>query len=203
MVDYFTIAASIRGWRRGDEAAAVFGASYSRCDGAIIVEVGVFLGRSTILLAGARKLRGSGKVHCVDPFDGSGDDFSVPFYQEILVSVGGGSLRDHFDKNISGADLTEWVEVHQRRAADAAMNWHDPIDLLLLDGDQSPDGAREAYHAWLPYLKQGGILILGNSVPRNYAETHDGNWLLANTELSYPRYIDPRRVGAATIAIKG
>jgi len=202
MIDYFTMAASIRGWRKGDEAAAVYGASYSRCDGAIIIEVGVFLGRSTILLAGARKLRGSGKVHSIDPFDCSGDDWSIPFYQEILASVGGGSLRDHFDRNISGAGLTEWVEVHQRTAADAARDWHDPIDLLLLDGDQSLDGAREAYEAWVPHLKQGGILILRNSVPRDYAETHDGNWLLASTELAYPRYIDPRRVGAATIAIK-
>jgi hypothetical protein len=185
MVDYLSIAASVPGWRRGDEAAAVYGASYSRCHGAIIVEVGVFLGCSTILLAGARKLRGSGKVQCVDPFDCSGDAFSVPVYQKILASVGGGSPRDHFDRNISGAQLTEWVEVHQQRAIDAAMNWHEPIDLLLLDGDQSPDGAREAYDAWVPYLKQRGTLILANSAPRNYAETHDGTWLLASKELAY------------------
>ena len=202
MIDYLTMSSSVRGWRKGEEAAAVHEASYSRCDGAIIVEVGVFLGRSTILLAGARKLRGSGKVYCIDPFDCSGDDCSVPIYQEILASIGGGSLREHFDRNITKAGLTEWVEVHQLTAADAARNWHDLIDLLLLDGDQSPAGARRAFDAWVPHLKPGGVLILGNSVPRNYAETHDGNWLLASTELAYPRFINIRDVGAATIAIK-
>jgi MMP 1-O-methyltransferase len=201
-VDYLAIAATVPGWREGEEAAAVHGASYSRPDDAVLVEVGSFLGRSTILLAGARKLRGSGKVYCVDPFDCSGDDFSVPFYAQILAEQGGGSLREQFDRNIDRAGLTDWVQVLPRRAVDAAMEWRAPVDLLLLDGDQSPKGAREAFDAWLPHLKSGGVLIMGNSTPRNYEKTHDGNWLIASSEIVYPQFIDPKRVGTATIAIK-
>ena len=200
-MDYLAIAATVPGWREGEEAAAVYGASYSRPDDAVLIEVGSFLGRSTILLAGARKLRGSGKVYCIDPFDCSGDDFSVPFYEKILAEQGGGSLREQFENNIDQAGLTEWVRVLPRRAVDAAMEWRAPVDLLLLDGDQSPQGAREAFDAWLPHLKSGGVLIMGNSTPRNYAKTHDGNWLIS-TELVYPQFIDLRRVGTATIAIK-
>jgi hypothetical protein len=37
-----------------------------------------------VLLAGARTLRGSGTVHCVDPFDGLGDAFSVRVDQRLL-----------------------------------------------------------------------------------------------------------------------
>jgi MMP 1-O-methyltransferase len=129
-MDYLSISAAVPGWREGEEAVAVYGASYSRPDDAVLVEVGSFLGRSTILLGGARKLRGSGKVYCVDPFDCSGDDFSVPFYEQILAEQGGGSLREQFDRNIDRAGLTDWVQVLPRRAADAAMEWRTQRRLL-------------------------------------------------------------------------
>jgi len=201
-MDFLQAALKVPGWREREEAAAVYGAGYSRPDHAIIVEVGAFLGRSSILLAGARKLRGSGKVHCIDPFDCSGDAASVPIYDQILSDMGGGDLRNHFEQNLRAAGVREWVEIHQQHAADAAAAWTLSVDLLLLDGDQSPEGARAAFDAFLPHLKSGGILIMGNSTPRNYLPTHDGNWLIASTTVVYPAFIDPRRVGTATIAVK-
>ena len=201
-MDFLQAALKVPGWREGEEAAAVYGASYSRPDNAVIVEVGAFLGRSSILLAGARKLRGSGRVHCIDPFDCSGDTASVPVYEQILSDIGGDDLRSHFEQNLRAADVQEWVEIHQQHAAAAAAAWTLSVDLLLLDGDQSPEGARAAFDAFLPHLKSGGILIMGNSTPRNYAPTHDGNWLIASTRVVYPSFIDPRRVGTATIAVK-
>jgi hypothetical protein len=44
---------------------------------AVIVEIGVYFGSASDL-AGARKIAGTGVVHCIDPFDASGDDFSAP-----------------------------------------------------------------------------------------------------------------------------
>jgi hypothetical protein len=82
-------------------------------DDCVVVEIGSFLGSSSVLLAGARKLRGSGKLHCVDPFDGSGDAFSVPIYNNLLDANGVKPLRQCFDENIHAADLQDWVEVHQ------------------------------------------------------------------------------------------
>jgi len=201
-MDFLQAALKVPGWREREKAAAVYGAGYSRPDHAVIVEVGAFLGRSSILLAGARKLRGSGKVHCIDPFDCSGDAASVPIYDQILSDMGGGDLRNHFEQNLRAAGVREWVEIHQQHAADAAAAWTLSVDLLLLDGDQSPEGARAAFDAFLPHLKSGGILIMGNSTPRNYLPTHDGNWLIASTTVVYPAFIDPRRVGTATIAVK-
>jgi predicted O-methyltransferase YrrM len=201
-MDFLQTALQVPGWRQGEEAAAVYAASYSRPDHAVIVEVGAFLGRSTILLAGARKLRGSGRVHSIDPFDCSGDAASLPVYEQILREVGGGDLRSHFEQNLRIAGVGEWVEIHQQQAAEAGAAWTLPIDLLLLDGDQSPEGARAAFDALLPHLKSGGILIMGNSTPRDYAPTHDGNWLITSTTVVYPAFIDPRRVGTATIAVK-
>jgi len=78
---------TIPGWTRGEEARQLLRISHSLSTDAIIVEIGSFFGASAILLAGPRRIRGSGLVHCVDPFDGTGDSFSAPHYQRILGEV--------------------------------------------------------------------------------------------------------------------
>jgi predicted O-methyltransferase YrrM len=192
----------IPGWTRNEDAEELARASFSLGSNAIIVEIGAFLGCCTVLLAGARCVAGSGKVHSVDPFDCSGDAFSVPYYRDVIASLGGGSLRDHFEANIRRAGLSGWVQVHPGRAADIAATWELPVDLLLLDGDQSPRGAREAFDSWAPFLKPGSIIVLRNTRPRQYAEGHDGHRRLVEEQILPPRFTDVRLVGATTFARK-
>jgi len=199
---YIDISRTIPGWTRDADAEELAQVSLALPMGAVIVEIGAFLGCSTVLLAGPRKLRGSGKVYSVDPFDCSGDAFSISYYREVLTFVGGGSLRLHFEDNICRAGLTGWVEVCQGRAVEAAASWRLPVDLLLLDGDQSPKGAREAYESWTPFVRPGGHLVLRNTRPRDYAEGHDGHRRLVLETIVPPFYYDIRQVGATTFARK-
>jgi predicted O-methyltransferase YrrM len=199
---YIEISRSIPSWTRGEDAEALARASLSLGADAIIVEVGAFLGCSTVLLAGPRKLQGTGRVHSVDPFDCSGDAFSVPYYQEILRSLGDGSLQEHFGANIRRSGLSDWVVVHQGRATDIAVNWTAPIDLLLLDGDQSPQGARQAYESWIGFLKPGGLIVLRNTRAREYAGGHDGHRRLLLEEITAPAYQDIAQTRATTLARK-
>ena len=194
--------ATIPGWTAGEDAKQVARASLDLPDGATIVEIGVFMGRCTVLLAGPRRLRGSGKVHCVDPFDCSGDAFSVPYYVNGLKTAGFDSLENAFRHNLSRLGLAAWVEIHRGTSRDIATGWARPIDLLLLDGDQSPEGAREAYESWIPFLKTGATIVLRNTEDRDYAEGHDGHRRLALEELVAPRYAAIRQVGATTFAVK-
>lgn len=200
--EYLRASAGIVGWIRGHEAESVARISTGLPDGAIIVEIGAFLGSSTVLLAGGRKVRGSGKVHAIDPFDCSGDAFSVPVYKDILESAGIGSLRQQFDDNIRRAGLAEWVEAHQAGASQVAATWTTPIDMLFLDGDQSRAGARSAHESWAGFLKSGGIIAIHNTEPRVYAEDHDGNRRLVLEEILPPRYTDIRLIGSTTFARK-
>ncbi len=196
------VSATIPGWTRGEDAEEVARASLSLGDNPVIVEIGAFLGCCTVLLAGPRRLRGTGIVHCVDPFDCSGDAFSVPYYRDIVGSLGGGRLREHFEANISQAGLSDWVQVHEGRATDIAASWTQPIDLLLLDADQSPEGVRAAYESWEPFLKPGGLIVLRNTQPREYAEGHDGHRRLALEEIVPAKYDDIRQAADTTIARK-
>jgi predicted O-methyltransferase YrrM len=192
----------IPGWTRGEEAIELINCSFRLRNDAVIVEIGSFLGSSAVLLAAARQLRGSGKVHCIDPFDCSGDAFSIPYYQRILAAAGGGQLRDHFERFIQKAGLRSWVEVHQGTARAIAANWKMPIDMLYLDGDQSRSGAREAYDSWSQFLKNGGTIAVHNTDPANHTEGHDGHRYLAETQICSPFYSNIRRIRATTFARK-
>jgi MMP 1-O-methyltransferase len=200
--DVIQLSAAVRGWTRGEEARELAQISFLLPAGSNIVEIGCFLGASTILLAGPRRLRGSGVVHCVDPFDCSGDLFSIPYYQRILAESGGGPIRCLFERNIRNAGVDPWVHVHQGRAADVARNWVAPIDLLYLDGDQSRAGAREAYDAWAQFLKPGGVIALHNSRPENRVPDHDGHRCLVEEKIKAPDYDNVRLVRATTFATK-
>lgn len=191
----------VSGWTRGEEAVRLAKVAYDLAENATIVEIGSFLGCSTILLAGARKLRGSGKVHSIDPFDVSGDAFSVPVYEEIL-GPRRSSLRSRFERNLSRAGLTPWVEIHQGRATEVAETWSTGVDLLFFDGDQSAEGVRAAYDAWSPFLLPGAVLALHNSRPGYRRESHDGHARLAEDLVRTPEYGDVEHVGSTTFLRK-
>jgi len=135
---------------------------------ALISEVGCFLGCGTILLASARQFRGSGRVRCIDAFDGRGDVVSVPHYQAILLAFWGRSQRKHFDDNLQMAGVSEWVDVHEGLADEIAAEWTIPIDLLVLDADHYPEGARLIYERGAPWLKPDGLIALHNSNDREF-----------------------------------
>lgn len=193
-------AASVPGWTQPEDARAIAMASLELPDDPVLVEVGVFMGRCTVLLAGARRVRGSGTVHCVDPFDCSGDAFSIGHYRELLEAEEGRTLEEAFRRHVASCGLSDWIEVHAAPSAEVAGGWSRPVDLLLLDGDQSPEGARQAWEGWTPFLKPGGTVILRNTRDRTYAEGHDGHRRLAVGEVVPPRFSNIRQVGATTVA---
>ena len=189
----------IRGWIRGHgEAEALAKASESLGDSPVIVEIGTFLGCSTVLLAGPCKRRGSGRVHCVDTFSPTGDDAALPIYRTIAESLGM-SIRQLFDKNIYRAGLSDWITVHEMRSDEAARRWDTPIDMLFLDGDVSIAGSREIFQAWSPFLRRGGILAINGTVER---PSRIGSYQVVREFVRPPNYEDVRRVDHITFARK-
>lgn len=192
----------VPGWLRQEGAETMAHVVADLPDDCVIVEIGAFLGSTSILIAGIRKSIGSGELHCVDPFDGSGDSFSVPVYRELMEHQGLPSQRECFEKNIRTANVQDWIEVHKGTAAAIARDWSRQIDLLFLDGDHSRDGAQLAYDSWEPFIKWGGFIGIHNSADRKYAENHDGSRVLAVKELRAPKFSEVRLVRATHFARK-
>jgi predicted O-methyltransferase YrrM len=197
---YLWLSRHIPSWTRGAEAAALARRAYE-LDGRapLLVEVGSFLGASAVLLAGARRLRGRGVVHCVDSFDGRGDPFSAPIYREILAGLGTPARRA-FDQNLRRARLTDWVRVHQGRAEEVGARWDQPIDLLFLDGDQSYGAARAAFLTGSAHLRAGGLLAVHNSLSTD--PHHDGARRVVAELVRWPDYARAEVVGSTTFALK-
>ncbi len=195
-------AETVHGWITGTPAKELALASFNLAGDPTIVEIGVFMGRSTVLLASPRRLRGSGTVHSVDPFDCSGDSYSAPYYVNELKSTGLSSLEIAFRENISEMKLEQWVQVHKGTSREIASTWTLSIDLLLLDGDHSPKGAREAYDLWVPFLKKGGTIVLQNTADRIYGDEHNGNRRLAVEQVIAPYYSNIHLADYMTFAIK-
>jgi MMP 1-O-methyltransferase len=191
----------IPGWVRGPEAVELAHVCYALPHNAVVVEVGAFLGCATVLMAGARKLKNSGEVHCVDSFDASGDAFSAPVYSEIAASRPN-SLRTRFDENIRAANLSGWVKVHQCHDWEIAGVWSTPIDLLVLDADHSQQGAEAIYERWSSHLKIGGIIAVHNSAPGDYAPEHGGSRRLVEKFIHSPGYAEVHLVSTFTFARK-
>jgi MMP 1-O-methyltransferase len=199
--EYVWRARRVPGWTRDVEAVALAQASYGLPDGAVVVELGSFLGCSSVLLAGARKVRGSGRVHCVDPFDASGDSFSAPIYETIRDSASF-SLRERFERNLVRAGVREWVDVHQARGEDAVRSWAVPIDLLFFDGHHSYEVVSATYAAWTPFLKKGGVLAVHNSRTGYRQESHDGSARVVEELVRPPMWESIELVKSTTFARK-
>jgi predicted O-methyltransferase YrrM len=197
---YIWLSRRIPSWTRGAEAVALARRAYELEGAPVLVEVGSFLGASALLLAGARRLRGRGVVHCVDSFDGRGDAFSAPIYRAILAGLGAPARRA-FDQNLCRAGLTDWVRVHQGRAEEIGASWDQPIDLLFLDGDQSYPGARAAFLLWSAHLRAGGLLAVHNSLSTD--EHHDGARRVVAELVRPPAFVRAELVGSTTFALKG
>ena len=171
---YLNRARGIPGWLGMAESIAVARAVLALPPDPTVVEVGSFLGRSTVVIGGALAVRGDGVVHCIDPFDGLGEDYSASVYEEIRATSDR-SLRRRFDDNIGRAGLTDLVRVHAGTVETVGPDWTEPFDLLFLDGDQSVAGAHRAFALLSPFLRPGGVLALHNSKDREYAPDHDGH----------------------------
>ncbi len=197
-----TVATSIPGWTEGAAARELVSVALGLGDDATIVEVGVFMGRCTFLLASSRREAGTGIVHCIDSFDCSGDEFSIPYYLEILKESGMPTLFDAFNSNIGKHGLENWIQIHKGEACEIASLWSRPIDLLLLDADQSPEMALKLYEAWEPFLKFGGTIVLCNTADRVYAKGHDGYRRIAIERIVSPKYCQIRLIGDLTFALK-
>ncbi|HEX5871941.1 MAG TPA: class I SAM-dependent methyltransferase [Longimicrobium sp.] len=124
--------------------------------GAVVVEVGSFLGRSMIFLAQEMKAaRKDLRLHAVDTFVGSPSDAAVLH----AVERHGGSLRATFEHNLAAAGVDDVVTVVPETSMNAACRFPDRgVDLVFLDGDHAEDAVALDLLAWLPKVRLGGMI---------------------------------------------
>jgi predicted O-methyltransferase YrrM len=142
------------------EAATLWGLVHSY-PSPNVVEIGVFWGRTSIVLAAAAQ-RVGGYYWGVDKF---GKDCPQSRFIETLQKHG--------------------LPFGLLGAASATVPWENgPIDVLLIDGDHEEAGIAKDCEIWLPRIRPGGMVVFDDyddglaphAGIKRQADSHTGSW---------------------------
>lgn len=149
------VSREIPGFMHDEEAIALYELARSLPAGATVVELGAWLGKSSVVLAkGVGRIRGA-QVHSIDPFSGEGDERSQTRYRNLASQLGH-SIEDEFRRNIRRHGVERLVTPIRGLSHEAARTWATPIDLLFIDADHSYQAVLRDFDDWSPFVKVGG-----------------------------------------------
>ena len=114
--------------------------------GAVMVEIGSYLGASSCFLAAAALEIQGARLHCVDTWENEG------------MSEGSRDTWQHFQCNTR--EYRHVIEPHRGRSLNVARTFTERIDLIFIDGDHSYEGCHQDVRSWLPLLKAEGCILL-------------------------------------------
>lgn len=120
----------------------------------VVVEIGSFLGKSTIFLASGSKEAKQQKVYAIDPHAGApviNKKFSGPTYQRFL-------------RNIEGASVRDAVVPIKKTSDEAFRDWHRPIRLLFVDGDHAYQAVKRDLKQWGSFVVEKGVIALHDAL---------------------------------------
>lgn len=180
--DISAMAATVEGWLSDAQGRALHAAAAATRRRGAIVEIGSWKGRSTLWLAHGARLAGH-RVHAIDPHQQSREDPSARTLETFLA-------------NLARAGVADVVEPVVLRS-DEALAVAGAVELLFIDGDHSPAGARRDVDLWLPRVMVGGVAMFHDVATSGYTGPRRMFQQRVCWSSSFHRI---RRVGSMTIA---
>ncbi len=156
--------ADIPGWLSPAEAKTLYDLAKSlHNDHPVIVEIGSFLGQSSVLLGNGLHGKLEPTLYCIDPFNADGDDYSKSSYAGFEKTQAF-SLRDQFNANLKKNGVSEVIQVLTGYSTDFAPSFKEEIDLLFIDGNHEYKAVLRDFQDWSPMLKPGGLIAFHDVV---------------------------------------
>lgn len=110
----------------------------------VLVEIGSYLGASSVFLATAAEENNS-ILYCIDT------------WKNDAMSEG---TRDTFGEFLRNTEPLKFsIRPLRGKSEEVAKTFKENIDLLFLDGDHSYDAVRADAELWIPKMNHGGIII--------------------------------------------
>ncbi len=163
---------TIEGWLADEEADLLIAAAARAVSGppapAVIVEIGSYCGRSTVVLGSVLQSLGlvEARVYAIDPHDGRVGALDQGI-QQVAPSL------DKFQRNIAAAGLNGLVETIRSHSFEVP--WEKPISFLFIDGlHDYMNVARDFYH-FEKWVAVGGYVAF-----HDYADYYPGVQMFVN-----------------------
>ena len=129
---------------------ALLGAVPTAAEG-VVLEIGSFKGKSTVILAKAGRLAQPGVViNAVVPM-------TAPSKTDPDLQ-GQSSSLDDFQRNIEQQGVAANVRLHQMLSSELAPTWDKPLRLLWIDGDHTYAGTKADFDGFAPHLADKAIV---------------------------------------------
>ncbi len=146
--------AGIEGWLRVEQARRLWELASTVEAGGVIVEIGSYQGKSTVVLAAAAPA--SATVYAIDPH--AGNDRGPGQWQGDPVE--GEADRRAFLANLTAAGVADRVIHLRERSEDAHHLVDGEVDLLYVDGAHGYGAARADIGGWGGRVRPGGVMAV-------------------------------------------
>jgi hypothetical protein len=130
----------------------------------VCVEIGAFLGSSTLPMLYGLRYNQSGMAYIVEPWSNDAaicglptNDVNTQWWQSLDMEA----IKNHFYHIINHYCVSSYCHV-MRMKSEEAVNELPIIDFLQLDGNFSESGALLDSHLYLPKVKSGGYILISN-----------------------------------------
>ena len=121
------------------------------------VEIGSWIGISSVYLAKGLMARGGGQLHCIDPHSGSTLHRSS---SKLTKSMGLDDTEALWRENMARAGIEHMVTLHRAKSEDVFPTWsYGPIGFLFIDGDHRYPAVSRDFIGWAPHLAEGATLV--------------------------------------------
>jgi len=152
------LAGTINGWLSPGEGELLYNLA-RKCQGlGAVVEIGSWMGKSTVWLASGCKAGQQLPLFAVDPHAGA-----LEHHMTGVINT-----LDKFNENLRKAGVEDLVTPIVKTSGEAAKTFSQPIELLFIDGSHEYDSATRDCELWLPKVVPGGTVAIHDTT------TYDG-----------------------------
>ncbi len=178
----------IEGWLSGHEAELLYHSARCCTAKGVIVEIGSYKGKSTICLAKGSQRGKNIKIYAIDPHEG---------YTEYAGAKTPSNTFAEFSRNIEKARVADLIVPIVDTSRHAALSFHEPIELLFIDGSHEYSAVKEDFHDWVPKVIDGGMVVFHDTIG------YEGPRRVVN-ELIYRsgQFKDIKLIDEITLAVK-
>lgn len=156
----------VRGFLPDDEGQHLYTIALEATAFGPILEIGSYCGRSTLWLATAARETDSA-VFALDHHRGSEEHQPGElFHDPDLVDAGGRiDSFSEFRRNVSAAELEDWVIPIVTRTLTVARFWQQNFGLVFIDGGHSLEAALADWQSFGTRIPPGGFLAIHDVFP--------------------------------------